>query len=168
MKIIAPQNTYQVHIENIAGILNCQVNDLKIKPDIIKISENEYHVLIDHKSYNIYVLAINSAENTVELKVNGEYYKLQAENEFAELLKKMGMQQAPSKNTNLMKAPMPGLVSSVFAKAGTEVKKGDPLFILEAMKMENVLKSPLDGTITKVHVVKGVSVEKNELLLEFE
>jgi len=63
---------------------------------------------------------------------------------------------------------MPGLVSSVFAKAGNEVKKGDPLFILEAMKMENVLKSPLDGTIAKVHVVKGISVEKNELLLEFE
>jgi biotin carboxyl carrier protein len=52
-------------------------------------------------------------------------------------------------------------------KAGDEVKTGDALLILEAMKMENILKSPGDGTVKNVRVKKGDSVEKGHILVEF-
>ena len=63
-------------------------------------------------------------------------------------------------------APMPGLVLEINVSEGQEVEKGDPLLILEAMKMENVIKAPGNGIIKKIHVEKGNPVEKNELLVE--
>jgi biotin carboxyl carrier protein len=62
---------------------------------------------------------------------------------------------------------MPGLVLEVRVKVGDTVKKGDPLLVLEAMKMENILKSPADGIIQKVHVQKSAAVEKNQTLINF-
>lgn len=62
---------------------------------------------------------------------------------------------------------MPGMVLNILVTEGQEVKKGDALIILEAMKMENILKSPTDGTIKKIAITKGFAVEKNQLLIQF-
>lgn len=65
-------------------------------------------------------------------------------------------------------APMPGLVKVVMAKAGDEVKEGDPLFILEAMKMEHTLCAPRDGTVNEVLAVQDDQVTDGMLLLSLE
>jgi biotin carboxyl carrier protein len=62
---------------------------------------------------------------------------------------------------------MPGLVLKVFAVEGDEVKKGDNLLILEAMKMENIIKCPADVTIKKIRIKSGNKVEKGQILIEF-
>ncbi|MFQ5623502.1 MAG: acetyl/propionyl/methylcrotonyl-CoA carboxylase subunit alpha [Paracoccaceae bacterium] len=62
-------------------------------------------------------------------------------------------------------APMPGMVKSVRACAGAEVSSGDPLLVLEAMKMEHTLTAPRDGTIAEVTVEEGTQVEEGVLLL---
>ena len=62
---------------------------------------------------------------------------------------------------------MPGMVLNILVTEGQEVKKGDALIVLEAMKMENILKSPTDGVIKKIAINKGVAVEKNQLLIQF-
>ena len=61
-------------------------------------------------------------------------------------------------------APMPGTILAVNVSNGSAVKKGDVLFILEAMKMENEIMAPCDGTIASVSVTKGASVETGSLL----
>jgi pyruvate carboxylase subunit B len=63
-------------------------------------------------------------------------------------------------------APMPGKVLDVLVEKGAAVKKGDPLLVLEAMKMENRIQAPLDGVIEAVHVKKGSTVEKGTLMVE--
>ncbi len=62
---------------------------------------------------------------------------------------------------------MPGLVLDLRVNEGESVKKGDPILVLEAMKMENIIKSPIDGTIKKINVKKGLAVEKNQVLVHF-
>ena len=69
---------------------------------------------------------------------------------------------------NVLKAPMPGLVLKILIAEGQEIKKGDGLIVLEAMKMENIIKSSGDCTIKKINVVVKQAVEKNQVLMEFE
>ena len=61
-------------------------------------------------------------------------------------------------------APMPGTILDVKVSNGASVKKGDILFILEAMKMENEIMAPCDGTIASVSVTKGAAVDSGALL----
>ena len=61
-------------------------------------------------------------------------------------------------------SPMPGTILDVRVSNGQAVKKGDILFILEAMKMENEIMAPCDGTIASVSVTKGAAVDSGALL----
>ena len=63
-----------------------------------------------------------------------------------------------------VKAPMPGTILKVNVSNGQAVKKGDVLFVLEAMKMENEIMAPCDGTVAGVSVANGASVESGSLL----
>lgn len=65
-------------------------------------------------------------------------------------------------------APMPGVVLSVGVAPGTAVRRGDPLLVLEAMKMKNELKSPRDGVVAEVYVAAGQQVRFGEFLVRFE
>lgn len=63
-----------------------------------------------------------------------------------------------------IKAPMPGTILDIKVTAGTKVKKGQVLVILEAMKMENEIVAPVDGTVAQIQAVKGSSVNTGDLL----
>jgi propionyl-CoA carboxylase alpha chain len=65
-------------------------------------------------------------------------------------------------------SPMPGLVVKLEAEEGQEVKTGEPLLVVEAMKMENVIRAEMDGVIKTIGVEAGQSVSADELLIEFE
>jgi biotin carboxyl carrier protein len=80
----------------------------------------------------------------------------------------MGLSLGNAQMVNDIKAPMPGLILEVNVKEGDEVKEGDYLLVLEAMKMENALTAPRDAVIKSISVEKGQTVEKNQLLIEME
>ena len=61
-------------------------------------------------------------------------------------------------------APMPGKILGVKASVGQAVKKGDVIFVLEAMKMENEVVAPEDGTVASINVSEGASVESGDVL----
>jgi propionyl-CoA carboxylase alpha chain len=63
--------------------------------------------------------------------------------------------------------PMPGLVLAIEVEPGQEVKTGETLAIIEAMKMENVLRAERDGTIAKIHAKKGDSLPVDAIVMEF-
>ncbi|MGQ0502673.1 MAG: pyruvate carboxylase [Panacagrimonas sp.] len=76
--------------------------------------------------------------------------------------------KADEKNPQHIGAPMPGMVVRVAAAEGTAVEKGEPLVVLEAMKMETVIAAPRDARIVKVHVKSGTPVNARELLIELD
>jgi len=69
---------------------------------------------------------------------------------------------------NLILSYIPGTIVDIFVKKGSKVKEGEPLLILEAMKMRNKIVMPFDGKIASVHVKKGVMIPKNELMITIE
>jgi propionyl-CoA carboxylase alpha chain len=63
--------------------------------------------------------------------------------------------------------PMPGLVVSIAVSEGQEVKAGETLAVVEAMKMQNVLRAERDGTVKKIHASAGATLAVDALILEF-
>jgi biotin carboxyl carrier protein len=136
--------------------------------DLQVIGDRKFHIIKDHKSYTAEVLNADYKTKTFEIRVNNNLYPLKVEDRFDLLLQKLGMEDLAAAGITELKAPMPGLVLSTSVEVGQEVKEGEPLIVLEAMKMENVLKSPADVVIKAIAVEKGQAVEKNQLLIEFE
>ena len=156
----------QVFEVNLEGNL-LKVNDQVYSMDIVQLGKGNFHVLCETRGYRIQVMKTEKKTKSIELKINGEYYRVQLKDKFDLLLEKMGIEESEAGGLNALMAPMPGLVVEIKVKVGDQVKKGDPLLILEAMKMENILKSNGDGQVKGIQVNRGDNVEKNQVLIEF-
>lgn len=126
------------------------------------------HLLYNNHSYFIEVLGFNKETKTYTLGFDGKSFEVGIKDRFDQLLHSMGLDSLKSSKVNEVKAPMPGLVLSIKSTIGQSVKKGDPILILEAMKMENVIKSPTDGIIKTINIAEKQAVDKNQILITFE
>lgn len=135
--------------------------------DIVEFAKNSFHIIHNNKTFLAEVVKTDAVTKTVVVKINGVTQTVSVKDRFDLLLEKMGMTSSASSKVNNIKAPMPGLIIDLKIKVGDTVNAGDPLLILEAMKMENVLKSPGAGVVKSVKVKKGDSVEKGQSLIEF-
>lgn len=119
---------------------------------------------IENKRYRLTDVEWNGPE--VRFSIHGFAHSVLVKDERDLLLEKLGFSSTDSANDRYIKAPMPGKVLSVLVKEGDPVNLGQPLVILEAMKMENELKAPVEGTVESLHVQNGQTVEKNQPILE--
>jgi propionyl-CoA carboxylase alpha chain len=121
-----------------------------------RINGDEVHVQVE-RSGQIYRLARGGSQSDV-LVFNPRA---------AELHKLMPVKEPPD-TSGQVNAPMPGLLVSVSVVEGDEVKAGDELAVLEAMKMENTLRAERNGVVAKVHFKAGESVEVDEVIMELD
>lgn len=142
------------------------VNGKEERMDITSAGDGFFHVLHGNKSFRTRVIDHDAATKTFKIKVNSNVYQVQLKDRYDELLHALGMDTLLSNKVNDLKAPMPGLVLNVLVEEGAEIKKGDNLVVLEAMKMENILKATSDAKVKKIKVNIGDRVEKNTVLIE--
>ena len=135
--------------------------------DMIEVKQGIFYIIKDNKSYNAEVLKANHEEKSFVIRVNGNKYTVQLKDKYDHLLKELGMETLAAAKVKDIKAPMPGLVVDVRVNEADEIKKGDALVVLQAMKMENILKSPTDAVIKKIHIKKGDAIEKNQIMITF-
>ena len=122
-------------------------------------------VTVADKSFNVESENGSFSIDNKAFKVNSNIYIVKVQDRFDQLLKQMGIDATAGKKVNDIKAPMPGMVLQVMVESGQQIKKGDAIVVLEAMKMENILKSPSDGVVKTVKVIKGDKVEKNQVMV---
>ncbi|GGE97775.1 acetyl-CoA carboxylase biotin carboxyl carrier protein subunit [Hymenobacter cavernae] len=135
--------------------------------DLIRLEEGRYHLLYQDRSYAVEVVSADYTAKAFSLKVNNRLLELHAKDRFDLLLDRLGMSGATAQKVNELKAPMPGLIVDIRVELGQAVQKGDPLLVLEAMKMENILKAPGDGVVSAIKVVMRDNVNKGQVLLAF-
>ena len=139
----------------------------------------EFKYTIDGKEYQVAIGEI-SEDNVAEVTVNGEAFSVQLEKQAAPEKKKVELgkpvaedatETTPAANinaANAVKAPLPGTISSVEVEVGQEVKAGDTLVVLEAMKMQNNIEAEQDGKVTAIAVKVGQAVLEDDPLVVIE
>ncbi|MCI1188786.1 biotin/lipoyl-binding protein [Hymenobacter sp. DH14] len=135
--------------------------------DIADLGGGRFHILYEGRSFTAEVVEADYATKNIVLKLNGQRVELQAKDRFDLLLERLGMANATATKVNELKAPMPGLIVDIRVQPGQAVQKGDPLLVLEAMKMENILKAPADGTVSGLKVGLRDNVQKGQVLVQF-
>lgn len=141
----------------------------------------EYKYTINGNKYEVAINSIN--DNIANVVVNGEEYEVQMEKEPEPVKKKVVVRpvaqpeaetaSAPTSTNkvdlnNAVKSPLPGVITEIKVKVGDEVKAGDTVVVLEAMKMANNLDTEKSGKVTAVLVKEGESVMEDTPLVVIE
>ena len=133
----------------------------------------EFKYTIDGKEYKVQIDGVEG--NIASVNVNGEAYKVEMEQEAEPEKKKVVLGQpaasddADNVNTaNAVKAPLPGTITSIEVAVGQEVKAGDTVVVLEAMKMQNNIEAEKDGKVTAICVKPGQAVLEEDALIVIE
>jgi propionyl-CoA carboxylase alpha chain len=114
-----------------------------------------------------YALSIASAEEGFVIRRLGVEAHVKVCTPFqAELHARLPEKQKPD-TSKLIMSPMPGLVVSVAVTVGQEVKSGEAVCVVEAMKMQNIIRAEADGVVKAVNASAGASVAADEVLVEF-
>jgi acetyl/propionyl-CoA carboxylase alpha subunit len=144
------------------------IDGKSISPDMVESKNGLLHIIHNHKTYAAEIISFDKESRTIRLKINRKEITVNYQNKYDRLLHELGMDQVVTHKASDLKAPMPGLVVEIAVSEGDEVKKGDKILVLEAMKMENILKAAADATVKKVNVGTSNAVEKNQVLIEFD
>jgi len=142
------------------------VNGEPVNVDMVQVpGQNVYSLLLEHRSYEI---AAEETRDGFSILLLGEQYITQVEDEYRRRLMSGRARPAPPTGDVSITAPIPGLIVKIEVQEGDEVVEGQPVAILEAMKMENEIRAPRAGTVRRVHVAPGESVEQGDVLITLE
>jgi biotin carboxyl carrier protein len=142
------------------------VNGSDIQWDIQILPNGSFSIIANNKSFVAFLESVDRAKKTMALRIENNIYNIKIQEPIDLLLSKMGLDISKTQKVDPIKAPMPGLVLKIMVAEGQTIKKGEPVLILEAMKMENVFKAAADATVKAVKINAGQAVEKGEVLIE--
>jgi biotin carboxyl carrier protein len=144
----------------------------------IRIGKRDYEVKLKaDEKYGTYILwknrkypveILNSRQNKYEILFNDISYTFTVETPFSLQRRKVLSSKKGKAEKELIRAPMPGKIIDVLVREGANVLRGEPVVILEAMKMQNEILSPVNGIIVKVSARANTNVMKNDLLVEIK
>ncbi len=140
---------------------------------VVSLNGEEVQVEIAHEQGSQLMLIVKDrpfaviVESDSQVLVNGETYTVDVVDEQIQRMIKASPELAHRKEL-AVKAVMPGLVIEVNAQEGDQIKSGDGLLVIEAMKMQNEIKAARDGLLKKVNVKQGQTVNTGDTLLVIE
>lgn len=144
----------------------------------IRIGKRDYEVKLKaDEKYGTYILwknrkypveIVSSRQNRYEILFNDISYTFTVETPFSLQRMKVLNSKKGKAEKEFIKAPMPGKIIDVLVREGASVLRGEPLVILEAMKMQNEIVSPVSGTVVKIMTKANSNVMKDDILVEIK
>jgi biotin carboxyl carrier protein len=155
--------TFELDFQDVEGGVQVEVDGRRAMIDLRQVSPPSfYSLLIDNRSYD--VLA-ELRDGEYDILIGPEMFHLTVQDEWARRLANIQRKASVETGELSIKAPMPGAVVAVEVEVGQEVKRGQGLVVLSAMKMENQIKAPRAGKVVGVEVQPGQTVEQGRTLV---
>ena len=136
--------------------------DIRLHEDVNGFS----YIVWKHKKYMLDVIEKN--QNRYTIMINGVWHSFTVETPISLKRKRYLEKQGDSSSSVVIEAPMPGKIVDILVEEGSEIKEGEPIVILEAMKMQNEISSHVTGIVKSVEVKKNDSVMKDDVLIEIQ
>ncbi|MBN1270830.1 MAG: biotin/lipoyl-binding protein [Candidatus Aminicenantes bacterium] len=132
---------------------------------LVTVGKKKFHATVDFICPDEFIMNINGRVYDVIINAENHSYSVCINGKFFEIEKKTALQllgTAEEKSGRKeVKTSMPGRIVEVLVEEGDRVKKGQPVLVLEAMKMQNEIKAPQPGKVTELSLNPGDSVEAN-------
>ena len=148
------------------NLLEIKVDDKIYQVDLMHNDEGIFSILVNGRSYNIELVPQSKPKHYTAYTLYDSYDLEVIDAESRYLRNRSGHTQLLSENS--ITSPMPGKVVKIPVSVGDEVKKGDTVITISAMKMESEYKSPIDGKVAAIHVAEGSTVDAGQVLIEIE
>jgi biotin carboxyl carrier protein len=153
---------YEVEIDGATVLLDGK----PINVDLVRSGATElYSVLLDGRSHE---MLVNADRFNYQISVRGVQLQVQVEDERARRLNRARRLPTLPEGELAITAPIPGLVVRILVKEGDAIEEGQPVVLLEAMKMENELRAVRGGIVKSVLAAAGQRVEQNAPLIVLE
>ena len=133
---------------------------------ILKFSTDEFEFILGNSFHHAKILSSSSSET--KMLIDGEPLTIKKHSKLTEVLKKTMSSTGLGMGENNLTSQIPGRIVSIMAKPGSPIKKGEPVVVLESMKMQVAVKAHKDGTIKEIRVKDGVSVARYDLIAIIE
>lgn len=162
-EVIIDEQPYRVELARCGSSWQCNLNGREFPVDVIFSQTGVLSLLVDGKSYEVKQEAAGAESNIV---VGHDRFRAAVRDPRS--LRSRRRDKDSGQGIKRILAPMPGKVVRILALRGTEVEAGQPVLVIEAMKMQNELKSPKKGTVKRLAVNEGAAVEAGQVLAEID
>lgn len=169
MKLIAELNdeTHEVKIKRDDGLyLTAEIDGRVYELEVSEPEPNVYLFKHQNRVYQIFVSPNEKAGEPFAVNAGNQNYEIKIVD--PKRLRGSGAGVTSAAGASEIKTAMPGKIVKVLAKTGAEIKQGEGVIIVEAMKMQNEMKSPKDGVIKEIRFAEGATVNAGEVLAVIE
>ncbi|MDR1525033.1 MAG: biotin/lipoyl-binding protein [Tannerella sp.] len=155
---------FKVEILEDGPVKKVSVNGTVYDVDYNVGGDSIHSIILNNRSHGVQISS--AGDSKYEIKNRGDLFQVSIVDE----LKRMRMlrTQPVSAGRQVITAQMPGVILKVYVEPGQEVKAGDPLCVLVAMKMENEIRSPVDGAVKEVYISEGDKMPVNGRMMLVE
>jgi biotin carboxyl carrier protein len=159
-----PDTEFKVEILEDGPVKKVSINGRIYEVDYNIGGDSIHSIIMNNNSHGVQITTVGNSN--YEVKNKGDYFLVNVVDE----LKKVRMARSKSAviGRQVITAQMPGVILKVYANPGDEVKAGDPLCVLVAMKMENEIRSPIDGTVKEVYIKDNDKMTVGDKMLVVE
>lgn len=162
--------THELELHRRSGRIFMIWDGEEIPVDICKVEPTSYSIIMDGHSVGVNIDRVKNPDPDLHgfrASIYDGAYEFTLQDPHKRLLA-AAMSRQPQTGGGLVKALMPGKVLKLFVHEGEVIEEGQPLLLLEAMKMQNEYTSPVNAKVAKIHVEEGLNLEINAPMVTLE